>query len=113
MDFAAGGYSLLYFCFITAITDDPTIGLFVYGVFEFEQGLGSIRAGPVSSALVSKDINAQASGIGKYDRLIVFVGATLLASSVGGLGYHFEDTCFRFVCIYKIYLQPRFFGLSD
>jgi hypothetical protein len=69
-DFLAGGYSVLYCCFVTAPTDDPTTGLFVYGVFGFERGLGSILAGPVSSSLVSKDIDAQASSIGKYDRLI-------------------------------------------
>lgn len=104
----AGGYSVLYCRFVTALTDEPTTGLFVYSIFEFERGLGNILAGPISSSLVSNGIDIHAYGIAKYRRLIVFTGIAFLASSIGGLRYFFEDVCFRFVCIYKKYIRPKF-----
>jgi sugar phosphate permease len=103
----AGGYSVLYCRFVTALTDDP-IGLFVYSVFEFERGLGSILAGPVSTSLVLKSIDAHAYGIAKYRYLIIFASATFLVSSIGSLSYFFEDMCFQFVYIYKKYIRPQF-----
>jgi len=99
---------VLYCRFVTALTDDSTTSLFVYTVFDFERGLGNILAGPVSRSLLSKGIYSHTYGIGKYHRHFIFVGATFLVSSISGLGYSFEDMYFRFVCIYKKYIRPRF-----
>jgi len=104
---SAGGYSVLYCRFVTALTDEPAMGLFVYSIFEFERGLGNILAGPISSSLISKSIDGHAYGIAKYERLIIFVGVTFLVSSLGGLGYFFEHTCFQFPFICKKHTRPR------
>jgi len=78
---------VLYFRFVTALTDEPTTGLFVYSVFEFERGLGNILAGSISSSLVSNGIDIHAYGIAKYHWLVVFTSVAFLASSIGGLRY--------------------------
>ena len=106
----AGGYSVLYCRFATALTDNPKTGLFIYSIFEFERGLGSILAGPISSSLMLKDVDVGRYGIMKYERLIYFIGTALLISSLGGIGYFFQDMCFHFECIYKKYVRPRMAG---
>jgi hypothetical protein len=64
---------VLYCRFVTALTDDPTTGLFVHGVFQFEWGLGNILAGPGSNSLVMKSIDGRANGIATYDWLSLCV----------------------------------------
>jgi hypothetical protein len=80
--FFAGGYSVLYCRFVTALTDKPATGLWLYSIFEFQRGVGNLIGGSVSSILV-RDVSTAA----KYKNLILFVGIAFLTSSLGGLSY--------------------------
>jgi predicted MFS family arabinose efflux permease len=78
----AGGFSVLYCRFVTALTDKPATGLWLYSIFEFQRGVGNLIGGSVSGILV-KDVSIAAM----YSNLILFVGIAFLASSLGGLSY--------------------------
>ena len=80
----AGGYSVLYCRFVTALTDKSVIGLWLHSIFEFQCGIGNIIGWSVSSILV-RDISMAA----KYENLILFVGIAFLISSLRGLSYWF------------------------
>ena len=82
--FFAGGYSVLYCRFATALTDKPATGLWLYSIFEFQRGVGNLIGGSVSGILV-RDLSTAA----KYENLILFVGIAFLTSSLGGLTYWF------------------------
>lgn len=80
--FFAGGYSVLYCRFVTALTDKPTAGLWLFSIFEFQRGVGNLIGGFVSGILV-RDVSTAA----KYENLILFIGIAFLTSSLGGLSY--------------------------
>jgi len=85
----AGGYSVLYCRFVTALTDKPAAGLWLYSIFEFQRGIGNLVGGPVSGILASNVHTAA-----KYENLILFVGIAFLVSSLGGLSY-WVFKCYR------------------
>jgi ATP/ADP translocase len=85
----AGGYSVLYCRFVTALTDKPAAGLWLYSIFEFQRGIGNLVGGPVSGIL-AKNVHTAA----KYENLILFVGFAFLVSSLGGLSY-WVFKCYR------------------
>jgi MFS family permease len=85
----AGGYSVLYCRFVTALTDKPAAGLWLYSIFEFQRGIGNLVGGPVSGIL-AKNVHTAA----KYENLILFVGIAFLVSSLGGLSY-WVFRCYR------------------
>jgi len=78
----AGGYSVLYCRFVTALTDKPAAGLWLYSIFEFQRGIGNLVGGPVSGIL-TRNVHTAA----KYENLILFVGIAFLVGSLGGLSY--------------------------
>ena len=55
---------LLYRRFVTALTDKPTAGLWLYSIFEFQRGIGNLVGGPVSGIL-AKNVHTAA----KYENL--------------------------------------------
>jgi hypothetical protein len=77
-----GGYSVLYCRFVTALTNEPAAGLWLYSIFEFQSGLGSLVGGVVASALVGDIYAAE-----KYLPLILFIGIAFFTSSLSGMSY--------------------------
>jgi sugar phosphate permease len=78
----AGGYSVLYCRFVTALTDRPDAGLWLYSIFEFQRGIGNLIGGSVSGILMTEVYTVQ-----KYENLILFIGIAFSVSSVGGMSY--------------------------
>jgi len=78
----ASSYSVLYYRFVTALTNKPAAGLWLYSIFEFQRGIGNLVRGPVSSIL-AKNVHIAA----KYENLILFVGIAFLVSSLSRLSY--------------------------
>jgi sugar phosphate permease len=90
--FFAGRYSVLYYRFVTLLTNKPATGLWLYSIFEFQRGVGNLIRGSVSGILV-RDVSTAA----KYENLILFVGIAFLTSSLSGLSYcFFKDHCPKF-----------------
>lgn len=87
----AGGFSVLYARFVSCLTDDPAIGLWLYGMFAFQRGVGNIVSGPVSSELlkmVSGKLKADPAAA--YQPLILFVGMAFVVAALGGVGFFFQ-----------------------
>lgn len=95
---------MLYCRFVTALTDKPAAGLWLYSIFEFQRGIGILVGGPVSGIL-ARNVHTAA----KYENLILFVGIAFLVSSLGGLSY-WGFRCYRSNfegrCIYPTVARP-------
>jgi len=87
----AGGFSVLYARFVSCLTNDPAIGLWLYGMFAFQRGVGNVVSGPVSGELlkmVSKKLKSNPAAA--YQPLILFVGMAFVVAAFGGVGYFFQ-----------------------
>ncbi|KZV86288.1 MFS general substrate transporter [Exidia glandulosa HHB12029] len=85
--FCAGGFSAMWPRFASAIAqDDHRLATTVYSLFGASRGIGNILAGPISSALLhARGGVSQSYGARNYGPLILFTGATMLASACGSL----------------------------
>lgn len=86
----AGGYGVLYCRFVTTLTDDRAMGLWLYSIFEFQRGAGSILGGSLTGLLMNKPPGS-GYGVGNYETLILAIGGSFLISSVGGIGWFFRS----------------------
>jgi len=85
----AGGYNTLYSRFVTSLTKDPATGLWVYSMLELQRGVGNIVGGLVTAPLVRGEIK-NAYGMGRYQNLILGIGAAFLISSLGVIGWFLD-----------------------
>ncbi|PVH75956.1 MFS general substrate transporter [Cadophora sp. DSE1049] len=86
----SGGYSVLYSRFVTLLTKEADMGLWLYSMLEFQRGIGNLIGGYISSLMIG-DSEAE------YDNLILLIGITLLVSSLSGIGYWM----FRFLACFR------------
>jgi MFS family permease len=98
----AGGYSVLYCRFATALTDESSTGLWLYSIFEFQRGASSIVGSLCSGFLVNSDIDLRSFGISKYQGVVLLVGSSMLASCLGGIGWFCRGQGFRFSKIEEV-----------
>jgi MFS family permease len=81
---AAGGYSVLWSRFSTRVVgEDSEMMMTLFGLFSFGRGVGSILSGPISSVLLGGPESFDRYAIGKYEKMVIFAGATLMVSSAG------------------------------
>lgn len=91
-EFFISKYSILYYYFITALTNKPATGLQLYSIFEFQHKIRNLIRGSISSILV-RDVSI----VAKYENLILFISITFLTSSLSNLSYQFFNSyCPRF-----------------
>ncbi|KAJ0357539.1 hypothetical protein COL154_010021 [Colletotrichum chrysophilum] len=79
---ATGGFPCLWQRFGSVLSDDPGP---VYALMAFGKGLGNILIGPISAALMAGRVNKSEYGLGHLQPLIIFLGSTMLCSSLGAL----------------------------
>ncbi|KAF4844190.1 MFS transporter asaE [Colletotrichum siamense] len=79
---ATGGFPCLWQRFGSVLSDDPGP---VYALMAFGKGLGNILIGPISAALMAGRVNKSEYGLGHFQPLIIFLGSTMLCSSLGAL----------------------------
>ncbi|KAJ0336557.1 hypothetical protein COL922a_007833 [Colletotrichum nupharicola] len=77
---ATGGFPCLWQRFGPVLSDDPGP---VYALMAFGKGLGNILIGPISAALMAGRVNK--GEFGHFQPLIIFLGSTMLCSSLGAL----------------------------
>jgi MFS family permease len=88
----SGGYSVLVTRFVTALTADQPTGLSLYGVLAFQRGIGYVASGPLSAYLIKvMQDNSQGDFSEGLRKLIFFVGACLIAASLGGTGFFWRE----------------------
>jgi len=104
----AGGYSVLYARFATELTKERGTGLWLYSVFEFQRGMGTVIGGSLSGLLTGPALNIAGYGLIKYEGLILLVGVSNLISSFGGIGWFFRDQCFHFTCLFYKYVVKKY-----
>ena len=78
----AGGFSVLYARFVTAISIDNDRGLWLYGLLACVRGVAYVLAGPISGAMLPSSIPERID----YRILIIGDGCAFAISSLGGLG---------------------------
>ncbi|KAH8687964.1 major facilitator superfamily domain-containing protein [Tricladium varicosporioides] len=83
----AGGYSVLYCRFATALTADSTTALLLYSIFEFQRGAASILGSLISGFAVSDRVDVSRYGAEKYEVVILLVGSGMLFSCCGGVSW--------------------------
>ena len=79
----AGAFAILWPKFGSMFSEDPQP---VYSMMLFGKGIGNIAIGPISAGLLNQPFNS-GYGIGKYQPLILFLGSSMLCSSLGVLGW--------------------------
>jgi len=94
----ASSYSVLYSRFATALTNDTGSQTWLYSVFEAQRGALVIVGGLFGGALVSAggEVREGTCGVGRYKQTVLVVGASLTLSALGGVGWFFRDTKFKF-----------------
>lgn len=86
--FFSYGFGTMRVAMGTEVCNDPSLAVAMYAVFVFLQGVGNVLVGPISAALLSKEIQIVSYGVSGYSSLIVFVGICMFASAaIIGLAY--------------------------
>lgn len=83
--FFGGGYVVLWAKMGMEVSDEPTGALVTFGIFAFLKGVGNVITGPISAALVGREVvvrGADGYGLGRY-RWIVSYSGTCMAVCAG------------------------------
>lgn len=87
---------MFYGRFMTAISDgDLDTGIWLYGFFDLERGIGIVAAGPISAALVQRGKGLYGDTVREYDYLILLVGAGMAVSCLSVVGWKWVDKSTR------------------
>jgi MFS family permease len=93
----AGGYSVLMARFVSTLTVDTPTGLWLYGVFAFQRGIGNVASGPLSAVILRMVETSHKQDLAAgFRELILFVGICLIAASIGGLGFFWRHRALAF-----------------
>ena len=86
--FFAAGYTALWGRMGMAISSEPTAAFTAFGLLNFGKGVGNVLAGPISGALLSRQVDIGDYGTGRYEPVILFSGSCMLLSAATiGIGY--------------------------
>lgn len=72
-----GGYVVLWAKMGMEVSDEPTGALVTFGIFAFLKGVGNVITGPISAALVGKEVERGEYGLGKYRWIVAYSGACM------------------------------------
>jgi MFS family permease len=79
----AGAFVILWAKFGSILSEDPQQ---VYSLMAFGKGIGNIAIGPISAGLLSQPVTS-GYGMGKFQPLILYLGGSMLFSSLGIFGW--------------------------
>ncbi|KAL8772378.1 MAG: hypothetical protein Q9194_004616, partial [Teloschistes cf. exilis] len=80
--FFAGGFVVLWARMSTTLSPNPALALPALSTFACMKGVGNLLTGPVSAALLTPDVRTNVYGIGRYENIIVYSGACMMASAM-------------------------------
>ena len=80
--FFAAGYSAMWARMASAVSDEPSASMAMFGFFNFGKGVGNVITGPISACLLSRVIIVENYAIFKYRSLMIFSTACLLCSAL-------------------------------
>lgn len=67
-------------------------GIATFSILIFLQGIGNILVGPISAALIGRDVSVGKYGAGKYQSLVIFTGICMFASAMVIALWHLRPT---------------------
>ncbi|PLB46008.1 MFS general substrate transporter [Aspergillus steynii IBT 23096] len=79
----AGAYVVFWPRFGSMLADDPQP---VFSWMAFGKGLGNILTAPIAESLLGESMGLS-YGLGKFAPLVIYLGALMFVSSLGGLGW--------------------------
>lgn len=86
--FFSYGFGTMRVAMGTEVCNDPSAAVAMYAIFVFLQGVGNVLVGPISAALMVREVQVDTYGALRYSSLIIFVGVCMFASAaVIGLAY--------------------------
>lgn len=86
---SAGVYVVLWPRFGSMLADDPQL---VFSWMAFGKGLGNICTAPIAEGLLRESKSSASFRFGMFGPLVVYLGALMLVSSLGGLGYFLRQS---------------------
>ncbi|KAL8863552.1 MAG: hypothetical protein Q9178_000233 [Gyalolechia marmorata] len=72
--FFAGGFVVLWARMGTTLSPSPSVALITFSAFACQKGVGNIVTGPISSILLTSDVNTEEYGIGRFKDIILYSG---------------------------------------
>ncbi|KAH6884937.1 monocarboxylate transporter [Thelonectria olida] len=78
----AGGYVVFWAKFGSSVSEDPQPA---FSLMAFGRGIGNIATGPIAARLLAGPVTS-GYGLGKFQPLILFLGSSMLCSSLGVVG---------------------------
>lgn len=78
----AGGYVVFWAKFGSSVSEDPQPA---FSLMAFGRGIGNIATGPIAARLLEGPVTS-GYGLGKFQPLILFLGSSMLCSSLGVVG---------------------------
>ncbi|KUJ19149.1 MFS general substrate transporter [Mollisia scopiformis] len=70
-----------------AVSDDPSAVVATYAILVFLQGIGNVLAGPISAALLERNVRLNVYGVERFRSLVIFTGTCMSASGFVILGW--------------------------
>ncbi|KAL8667197.1 MAG: hypothetical protein Q9202_000769 [Teloschistes flavicans] len=79
--FFGGGFVVLWARMSTTLSPNPALALPAFSAFACMRGVGNLLTGPVSAVLLTTDVKMTVYGIGRYENIIAYSGACMMASA--------------------------------
>ncbi|KAF2422185.1 MFS general substrate transporter [Tothia fuscella] len=86
--FFGAGYVAMWARMGSAVSEEPTASLAIFGWFCAGKGVGNVSAGPLSAALVSHNFIAGDHSGAEYRAVIIFTGVCMFCSGAIVAGWH-------------------------
>ena len=80
--FFAAGYSAMWARMASAVSEEPSASMAMFGFFNFGKGVGNVVTGPISACLLSRAVIVENYAIFRYRGLVMFSTACLLCSAL-------------------------------
>ncbi|KIW37706.1 uncharacterized protein PV06_10337 [Exophiala oligosperma] len=80
--FFSYGFGTMRVAMGTEVCNDPSSAVATYAIFVFLQGVGNVLVGPISAALLSRDIIVDLYAALGYRSLVIFIGSCMFGSGL-------------------------------
>ena len=80
--FWGGGYVVVWSKMGLTLSEDPTVGLYTFGIFAFLKGVGNVITGPISGGLIQPQVVTFEYAVGRYKWVVSYSGICMFVCSV-------------------------------
>ncbi|KAG9234430.1 major facilitator superfamily domain-containing protein [Amylocarpus encephaloides] len=76
------GFGVMRVAMGRAVSNDSSSAVITYSILVFMQGIGNVLVAPLSSALLSGEIDLEEYAISRYKTLVIFTGSCMIGSTI-------------------------------